>query len=84
MTLVFTDEVRGDIMDDTLYCEKLITLDTLCGLEANGEVLDRQVDIKLAGVLKYPFVGKEFDFACINEKIDNVLVCSGNLLVVRL
>lgn len=84
MTLVFTDEVRGDIMDDTLYCEKLITLDTLCGLEANGEVLDRQVDIKVAGVLKYPFVGKEFDFACINEKIDNVLVCSGNLLVVRL
>lgn len=84
MTLVFTDEVKGDIIDDTLYCEKLITLDTLCGLEANGEVLDRQVDIKLAGVLKYPFVGKEFDFACINEKIDNVLVCSGNVLVVRL
>ena len=84
MALVFTDEVRGDIMDDTPYCEKLITLDTLCGLEANGEVFDRQVDIKVAGLLKCPFVGKEFDFACINEKIDNVLVCSGNLLVVRL
>lgn len=84
MTLVFTDEVRGDIMDDTPYCEKLITLDTLCGLEASGEVLDRQVDLKVAGVLKCPFVGSELDFSCINEKIDSVLVCSGNLLVMSL
>lgn len=51
MALVFTDGVRSDAKDDT-YCKKLIRLDTLCGLEANDEVLDGHVDLKAAGVLK--------------------------------